>query len=150
MMLRVSAWLASLLICILGGALGVWGQSPQNSQRNSFDFGTLGGEDEWQHTFRFENSGSEPLEIKDVQLTPPLVVTTMTSNVQPGKSAIVAVRLDRPRENGEFQGTVAVNFSSQPSNPLVFEVVGKIISSIEFFSLFMFYVSIYLGYKLHY
>ena len=140
-MLRVSAWLASLLICILGGALGVWGQSPQNSQRNSFDFGTLGVEDEWQHTLRFENSGSEPLEIKDVQLTPPLVVTTMTSNVQPGKSGIVTVRLDRPRENGEFQGTVAVNFRSQPSNPLVFEVVGKIVPPIEFDPLPMFFVS---------
>jgi len=140
-MLRVSAWLASLLICILGGTLGVWGQPPQNSQRNSFDFGTLGVEDEWQHTFRFENSGSEPLEIKDVQLTPPLVVTTMTSNVQPGKSGIVTVRLDRPRENGEFQGTVAVNFRSQPSNPLVFEVVGKIVPPIEFDPLPMFFVS---------
>ena len=140
-MLRVSAWLASLLICILGGTLGVWGQPPQNSQRNSFDFGTLGVEDEWQHTLRFENSGSEPLEIKDVQLTPPLVVTTMTSNVQPGKSGIVTVRLDRPRENGEFQGTVAVNFRSQPSNPLVFEVVGKIVPPIEFDPLPMFFVS---------
>src|SRR5436189_2388902 len=94
MMLRVSDWVSSLLICILGGTLGVLGQSPQASQDKIFDFGALGVENEWQHTFQFENSGSEPVEIKDVQLTPPLVVTTMTSNVQPGKSGIVTVRLE--------------------------------------------------------
>jgi hypothetical protein len=144
-MLRVSAWGASLLICILGGTLWVWGQSPQASQNNVFDFGTLGIEDEWQHTFEFENSGPEPLEIKDVQLTPPLVVTTMTPRVQPGKSGLVTVRLERSREKGEFQGTVAVNFRSQPSNPLVFEVVGKIVPPVEFDPYPMFFVSTHRG-----
>src|SRR2546425_3000871 len=141
MMSRVSVWVASLLVCILGVSLGVWGQPPQESQNDVFDFGTLGVEDEWQHSFQFENTGSEPLEIKDVQLTPPLVVTTMTPRVQPGKSGIVTVRLEKPREKGEFQGTVAVNFRSQPSNPLVFEVVGKIVPPIEFDPYPIFFVS---------
>jgi Protein of unknown function (DUF1573) len=141
MMLRVSAWVSSLLLCILGGTLGVLGQSPQSSQDKVFDFGALGVEDEWHHTFQFENSGSEPLEIKDVQLTPPLVVTSMTPRVQPGKSGIVNVRLEQPREKGEFQGTVAVNFRNQPSNPRVFEVVGKIVPLIEFDPFPMFFVS---------
>lgn len=141
-MLRASAWVSSFLfVCILGGTLVVWGQPPEESQNSVFNFGTLGVEDEWQHTFQFENSGPEPLEIKDVQLTPPLVVTTMTSNVQPGKSGVVTVRLEKPREKGEFQGTVAVNFRSQPSNQLVFEVVGKIVPPIEFDPYPMFFVS---------
>ena len=140
-MLRVSVWVASLLICILCGTLGVWGQSPQASRDKVFDFGILGVEDEWQHTFEFENSGSEPLEIKDVQVTPPLMVTTMTSRVQPGKSGTVNVRLEKPREKGEFQGIVSINFRSQPSNPLVFEVVGKIVPPIEFDPYPMFFVS---------
>src|SRR5262245_997207 len=110
MMLRVSTWGASLLICILGGTLVVWGQPLEESQNNVFDFGTLGVEDEWQHTFQFENSYAEPLEIKDVQLTPPLVVTTMTPRVEPGKSGSVTIRMERPRDRGEFQGTVAVDF----------------------------------------
>ena len=141
MMLRVSALIASLLIFILGGTLAVWGQPPDESQNNVFDFGTLGVEDEWQHTFQFENSGSEPLEIKDVQLTTPLVVTTMTPRVEPGKSGAVTIRLERPREKGEFQGTVTVNFRSQPSNQVVFEVVGKIVPPIEFDPYPMFFVS---------
>src|SRR2546425_6970195 len=42
---------------------------------------------------------------------------------------------------GEFQGTVAVNFRSQPSNQLVFEVVGKIVPPIEFDPYPIFFVS---------
>ena len=140
-MLRVLAWVSTLLVCILGGTLGAGALPPQRSQNEVFDFGTLGVEDEWQHTFRFENSGSAALDIKDVQLTPPLVVTTMTPRVQPGKSGTVNVRLESPREMGEFQGIVAINFLSQPSNPLVFEVVGKIVPPIEFDPFPMFFVS---------
>src|SRR5260370_13405145 len=126
---------------MLAGPLGVGGKPPQKSQDKLFDFGTLGVEDEWQHTFQFKNSGSEPLEIKDVQLTPPLVVTTMTPRVQPGKSGIVTVRLEKPRDKGEFRGTVAVNFRSQPSNPVAFGVVGKIVPPIEFDPFPIFFVS---------
>jgi len=119
----------------------MWGQSPQESQNKAFDFGTIGIEDEWQHTFQFENSGAQPLEIKDVQLTPPLVVTTMTPCVQPGKSGSVSVRLEKPRDKGEFRGAVAVNFRNEASKPLVFGVIGEIVPPIEFDPFPMFFVS---------
>lgn len=135
------ACLTSLFICALCVAPGMWGQSLQKSQSNVFDFGTIGIEDEWQHTFQFENRGSQPLEIKDVQLTPPLVVTNMTPHVQPGKSGSVTVRLEKPRERGGFRGAVAVNFRNETSKPFVFGVVGEIVSPIEFDPFPMFFVS---------
>ena len=139
-MLRLSGRIASLFICLLAASSGVWAQS-QQPRPEIFDFGKIGIADEWQHTFRFENGGAEALEIKDVQLTPPLVVTKMTARVRPGESGSVTVRLEAPREKGEFQGSVVVNFRNEGSRPLVFWVLGKVVSPIEFDPFPMFFVS---------
>jgi len=106
-----------------------------------FDFGTIGVEEEWQHTFQFKNSGSAALEIKDVNLTPPLVVTKMPARVPPGQPGSFTVRLETPRDKGDFRGTVVVNFKGEASEPLVFWVEGKIARPIEFDPMPMFFVS---------
>lgn len=109
--------------------------------QETFDFGTIGVEEEWQHTFEFENKGSAALEIKDVNLTPPLVVTKMPVHVPPGQRGSLTVRLETPRDKGDFRGAVIVNLKGQASEPLVFWVMGKIARPIEFDPMPMFFVS---------
>jgi len=113
----------------------------QSKRPETFDFGTIGVEEEWQHTFEFENKGSAALEIKDVNLTPPLVVTKMPIHVPPGQPASFTVRLETPRDKGDFRGAVVINFKGEASEPLVFWVVGKIARPIEFDPMPMFFVS---------
>jgi hypothetical protein len=107
----------------------------------TFDFGTIGVEEEWQHTFVVENKGSAALEIKDVNLTPPLVVTKMPVQVPPGQRGSITVRFETPRDKGDFRGAVVVNLKGEASEPLVFWVVGKIVRPIEFDPMPAFFVS---------
>jgi hypothetical protein len=107
----------------------------------AFDFGTIGAEEEWQHTFQFANNGSAALEIRDVNLTAPLVVTQMPARVLPGQQGSVTVRLETPRDKGDFEGTVAVNFKGEVSKPMVFWVTGKIVRPIEFDPMPIFFLS---------
>ena len=138
-MLRPSAAVISVLFCLLCVlALGAQSKHPGHE---TFDFGTIGIEEEWQHTFQFENNGSAALEIKDVNLTPPLVVTRMPVRIQPGQRASVTVRLETPRDKGDFRGAVVVNFKGEASKPLVFWVVGKVVPPIEFDPMPMLFVS---------
>ena len=139
-MLGSSAFITSLLICLLSAAPGINAESPQ-AQPEIFDFGEIGITDEWQHTFRFENSGLEALAIKDVQLTPPLVVTSMPVRVPPGSSGSVTVRLEKPREKGEFRGSVVVNFRNEGSKPVFFGITGKIVPAFDFDPFPVFFVS---------
>ena len=116
------------------------GQSkPPDNQ--AFDFGTIGVDEEWQHTFQFANSGSTVLEIRDVNLTPPLVVTQMPTRVLPGQRAGVTVRLETPRDRGDFEGTVAVNFKGEASKAIIFWVTGKVVRPIEFDPMPIFFLS---------
>ena len=124
------------LVCILDSH----GQSkPPGTQ--AFDFGTIGLEEDWQHTFQFTNGSSSALEIRDVNLTPPLVVTQMPARVLPGQRASVTVRMETPRDRGDFAGAVAVNFKGDGSKPIVFRVTGKIVRPIEFDPMPIFFLS---------
>jgi len=127
-------------VLLLACAPAVCAQSnPPGNQ--AFDFGTIVTDEEWQHTFQFANSGSTALEIKDVNLTPPLVVTQMPAFVQPGQRAGVTVRLETPRDKGDFKGTVVVNFKGEAAKPRIFWITGKIVRPIEFDPMPMFFVS---------
>lgn len=128
-----------VLLCVLC-VPALRAQSTRPSPK-TFDFGTIGVEEEWQQTFEFENKGSSPLEIKNVNLTPPLIVTKMPVQVLPGHRGSFTVRLETPRDNGDFRGTVVVNFKAQASEPLVFWVMGKIVRPIEFDPMPVFFVS---------
>src|SRR6266516_4576946 len=68
------------------------------ARSEAFDFGALGLTDEFQHTFELTNDGSKVLEIENVELTPPLIVTKMPSHIPPSEKAKVTVRLETPRE----------------------------------------------------
>ena len=124
------------LVCIPGSH----GQS-QAPGKQAFDFGTIGLEEDWQHTFQFTNNGSTALEVRDVNLTPPLVVTQMPARVLPGQRASVTVRMETPRDRGDFEGAVAVNFKGEAPKPVVFRVTGKIVRPIEFDPMPIFFLS---------
>jgi Protein of unknown function (DUF1573) len=107
----------------------------------AFEFGTIGLTDEFQHTFEFTNNSAQALEIENVELTPPLIVTKMPSRIPPGERANVTVRLETPREKSDFRGSVVVNFKNEASAPRVFWVVGKIVPPIEFDPFPIFFLS---------
>jgi len=106
-----------------------------------FQFGKVGLDADIEHTFRFQNEGSEPLEIKEVQLTPPLVVTKMTGRVEPGATGSVTVRLEKPHKKGEFEGAVVVYFKADARKPLAFQVEGQIVPPVDFIPFAQFFVS---------
>jgi len=130
-------------VCVLGLSLSfasaAWSQTPGHKSQ-AFDFGTISLTDDLQHTFQFTNAGSRPLEIENVQLTPPLVVTRMPTRIAPGEKAEVTVRMEAPRDKGDFRGSVIVNFKDQ-SQQQVFWVVGKVVPPIEFDPFPIFFVS---------
>jgi len=128
----------ALLVLVCIPTLRAQSKPPGNQ---AFDFGTIGLEEDWQHTFQFTNSGSSALEIRDVNLTAPLVVTQMPARVLPGQLASVTVRMETPRDRGDFKGAVAVNFKGEASKPVVFWVTGKIVRPIEFDPMPVFFLS---------
>jgi Protein of unknown function (DUF1573) len=107
----------------------------------AFEFGTIGLTDEFQHTFEFTNNSPQALQIENVELTPPLIVTKMPSRIPPNQKADVTVRLETPREKGEFRGSVVINFKKDASAPKVFWLVGKVVPPIEFDPFPIFFVS---------
>ena len=113
----------------------------QKASSNLHNFGTIGIDAPMEHTFEFQNDGSEVLEIKNVQMNPPLIVTKMTSRIEPGMTGSVTVRLDTPRENGAFKGMVVLNFKKEGLQPLVFWATGELVPPIEFDPLPAFFVS---------
>jgi len=111
------------------GAQSEPGHSPPSTVHR---FGKVGSEDEIRHTFTFHNDGPMALEIRQVQLTPPLTVTRMTNRMEPGAVGSVTVEMQRPRKNGEFYGAVVVHFKDDTRKPETFYLEGEIVSPIEF------------------
>src|SRR5262245_11718009 len=93
-------------------------QAPQRADR--FDFGTVGLEDPVEHTFYFQNNGPQTLEIDTLNMQPPLVVTKAKAQVPPGTEGSLTVRLQTPRETGEFRSPVVVNFANAGVASLTF------------------------------
>ncbi|HWQ52837.1 MAG TPA: DUF1573 domain-containing protein [Bryobacteraceae bacterium] len=111
------------------------------SRSEVVEFGVLGVEEPWEHVFVFENKGPEPLRVADVQLTPPLVVTKMPVRVAPGQTGSIVLGMAKPRDKGQFEGTVVVNFASGRTEPLVYWVKGKIVGPIDFDPFPAFFIS---------
>ncbi len=132
--------IAGVIVCVLSEAAGA-GAQPSRPGSAVTDFGRIGIEDDWDHTFDFQNDSPEVLDIANVALTPPLIVTAMTARVEPHESGRVTVRLGRPRKKGEFRGSVTVNFKNQAAKPLVFRVVGELVPPIDFDPFPVFFVS---------
>jgi len=114
---------------------------PNQDRPDRFFFGNVGLDEPVEHTFVFENTGSEPLEIKNVQLNPPLVATKMKGRVLPGEKGSVTVQLGKPREQDEYQGQVVVNFKNPTANSLTFWMIGAVVPPIEFQPMPFFFVT---------
>jgi hypothetical protein len=106
-----------------------------------WDFGKVRRDQKVEHSFELRNDGSEPLEIKTVQLTPPLAVTGMKRLVQPGETSRVDVRLGQPRNGGDFEGLVVVQFAKEGSRAKLFRVQGRIVKAIDFEPLKAFFIT---------
>jgi hypothetical protein len=106
-----------------------------------WDFGKVRRDQEVEHSFELHNDGAEPLEIKTVQLTPPLAVTAMKRVVQPGETSRVSVRLGQPRNGGDFEGLIVVQFAKEGSRPKLFRVQGRIVKAIDFEPLQAFFIT---------
>src|SRR3989442_14509930 len=65
---------------------------------NLHNFGKISMEAPMEHTFEFENDGSEILEIQNLQMKPPLIVKKMTSRIEPGKTVRETFTLESPRQ----------------------------------------------------
>ena len=106
-----------------------------------WDFGKVRRDQEVEHSFELRNDGSEPLEIRTVQLTPPLAVTAMKRVVQPGETSRVNVRLGQPRNGGDFEGLIVVQFAKEGSRARLFRVQGRIVKAIDFDPLKAFFIT---------
>ncbi|MBZ5514413.1 MAG: DUF1573 domain-containing protein [Acidobacteriia bacterium] len=113
----------------------------QKTVSDLHNFGTIELKAPMEHTFDFRNDRPEALEIKNVQLTPPLTVTRMTSRVEPGARGSVTIRLETPRERGDFKGFVAITFKNADAKQLYFWVVGRLEAPIDFEPFAAFFVS---------
>ncbi len=119
----------------------------QKAVSNVHDFGVILLSAKMEYTFEFHNDRSEILEIRDVQLTPPLVVTRMPSRVQPGADGRITVNLREPRRKGEFKGSVVVNFANPSAAPLTFWATGRLVPPVDFDPFPAFFVSTQRGVK---
>ncbi len=117
----------------------------QVQQAEVFDFGKVRQEDSVEHTFQFRNPGTEVLELKSVQLTPPLAVTKMSRQIQPGENGSVTVQLGQPRKVGDFEGLIVVQFSKTDAPNIFFRVQGRVVSLIDFDPLPAFYITTFKG-----
>lgn len=106
--------------------------APQGSAPTVYRFGEVGLDAEIRHTFTFRNDGPTLLEILRVQLTPPLIVTKMTSRIESGAEGSVTVEMQKPLKHGEFEGGVVVQFKNDARKPERFYVEGAIVPPIEF------------------
>jgi len=117
----------------------------QIEQAEVFDFGRVRAEDAVERTFEFHNAGAEVLEVKTVQLTPPLAVTKLSRQVQPGETASIAVRLGQPRKAGDFDGLIVVHFTNENAPNAIFRVRGRVVRPIDFEPLPAFFITTFKG-----
>jgi len=138
--MRDSQPIRALLIMIIFVVCPSFG-SAQGSESSVYDFGKIELMAPMEHTFQFKNDSPEALQIKKAQLTPPLIVTRMTSRVEPGATGSVTVRLQQPREKGDFKGSIVLNFKDERATPVIFWAMGELVAAIEFDPFAAFYVS---------
>lgn len=97
-----------------------------------YSFGEVSLEAPVEHEFRFTNTGMTALRVRNVELTPPLIVSRMKSIIAPQGEGRIVIRLDGPRTIGKFSGRIQVNFDSPETPPALFHVSGAVVEPIEF------------------
>jgi Protein of unknown function (DUF1573) len=84
-----------------------------------------------EHDFALKNAGSAPLRIIGVQMTSPLIVTSMPASVAPGTEARIRIRLDTSGLRGHFPGEIQVSLNDPNFPEANFGFEGDIVPSIE-------------------
>ncbi len=97
----------------------------------TLNFGTVIGDAAAERPLTVVNRGTQPVRIRNVQLTPPLSVSRMAPVVEPGQSSEIVVRLGAPRTAGRFEGALTVNFEGG-GDPLAVDVNAIVAAPIEF------------------
>jgi uncharacterized protein DUF1573 len=126
---RIWLCLAGLILARL---LPAQSEASEHPSPNLYQFGKVGLDAVIQHTFTFSNTGATAIEIRHVQLTPRLVVTKMTSRIEPGAEGKVTVEIQKPLKQMEFDGVVVVHFKNDLRKPETFYVQGEIVPPVEF------------------
>ena len=124
--MRITTVLALPLILLASVSLA----QPLEPSTRKLEFGTVVGDESAERVVSVANPGTEPVRIRNVQLTPPLVVARMKAVVEPGQTAEIVVRLGSPRPTGDYTGLVAVNFENGGSLDL--DVSANLVPPIEF------------------
>ena len=83
------------------------------------------------HEFTVRNDGSAPRRVARVQLTPPLIVTSMPAVVGAGAEARIAIRMNTAGMRGPFVGEIDVIWDDNAIAPVSFSVEGEIVLPIE-------------------
>ena len=97
----------------------------------SFRFGRVLSGHVLTHEFVLTNDGSAPLRISKVQLTPPLVVTSMPALVLPGAKAAIRVSMDTAGLRGRFVGEIQIFLNDGTSADVNLSVDGEIVPLVE-------------------
>lgn len=117
-------------VCLIVSLTVLWAQPRPSSA--VYQFGKAGLDSDIRHTFIFRNETEKPVEIQDVQLTAPLIVTKMTSRIEPGAQGQVTVEMQKPFKYGEFEGGVVIRFKNDARPQETFYVEGEIVPPVEF------------------
>jgi hypothetical protein len=121
---------ARWIICCLA-ALCPAAAAADVTNTNSFLFGRVLSGQVLTHEFTVRNAGSAPLRVARVQLTSPLIVTSMPPVVAAGAEGRIAVRMDTSGLRGRFVGEVDVIWADDANEPVSFSVEGEIVAPVE-------------------
>src|SRR5437867_4040643 len=107
----------------------------------SYNFGTVLEDEPVSHTFEIENVGSDPLEITNILVSPPLFFKNVRKQILPGERRSVSISMGIPRSPGEYEGSVEVAFKNPGLADLILDVRGRIVPLIEFSPFPIFFVA---------
>ena len=93
------------------------------------DFGEMIQGEVVEHEFALENEGDAPMRIAGVQLTPPLALARTAANVPAKGRAMLKVKLDTAKVQGDYRGQLVVKLDGGVER--AFEVAGKVVPPIE-------------------
>src|SRR5262245_40378342 len=70
------------------------------------------------HTFYFNNSGADMIQVERIAVTPPLQVIKVLSKIPPNGDGQLIVSLGTPRQLGEYEGAIEISFKNKDLAPL--------------------------------
>ena len=86
----------------------------------SHNFGEIKEGDKAKHTFRFKNTGANPLKVENVKASCGCTASDYTKEeVAPGAEGFVEVEFDSSNKNGIIRKTVTVTTNSEPRNKIL-------------------------------